>query len=94
MRVRVKLYGQLKILAKEEKIDLPLPQDATLRDLLGRLGEKYGPELKEKLKVDYQAYIPPLLIWIGGRDHRFCGGLDRILKEEDTIDLLPPAVGG
>ena len=89
----VRLFGSLRELAGEREIDVSLPDGATVRDLLNRLGE-LRPILAQRL-LDEDGNIPRSVnVFVNGRDIRDLGGLDTPVMPDDEVTLLPPAAGG
>jgi molybdopterin synthase sulfur carrier subunit len=89
----VRLFGSLRELAGEREIDVALPDGATVRDLLNRLGE-LRPILAQRL-LDEDGNIPRSVnVFVNGRDIRDLGGLDTPVMPDDEVTLLPPAAGG
>jgi molybdopterin synthase sulfur carrier subunit len=89
----VRLFGSLRELAGEREIDVALPDGATVRDLLNRLGE-LRPILAQRL-LDEDGNIPRSVnVFVNGRDIRDLGGLDTSVMPDDEVTILPPAAGG
>jgi molybdopterin synthase sulfur carrier subunit len=89
----VRLFGSLRELAGEREIDVSLPDGATVRDLINRLGE-LRPILAQRL-LDEDGNIPRSVnVFVNGRDIRDLGGLDTPVMPDDEVTLLPPAAGG
>jgi len=89
----VRLFGSLLELAGEREIDVALPDGATVRDLLNRLGE-LRPILAQRL-LDEDGNIPRSVnVFVNGRDIRDLGGLDTPVMPDDEVTVLPPAAGG
>jgi len=61
MRVNVRLFGILAILAKERAVALEMAEGATLGNVLAELAERFGPEF-----ADHIFRIP-------GEMHSYCG---------------------
>lgn len=81
MRIKVRLFAVMADIAKAREIELELPENATGRDLLHTLFEKYPAmaplERSLKLAVN-QEYVP----W------------ERRLSPGDEAALIPPVSGG
>jgi len=84
MRVRVRFFSILKDLAGREYMELELPEDSRLRDLLDEVNKLY-PDL-EKLSGEDVGVIA----LVNGR----YGRLDDVLRDGDEVALIPPASGG
>jgi len=83
----------LRELAGERDIDVALPDDPIIRDLLRRLVE-LRPGLSHRL-LDEDGNIPRFVnVFVNGRDIRHLGGLDTPVMPDDEVTILPPAAGG
>lgn len=87
----VKFFATLRNLTGEKECSLTL--NATLRDLLAKLCEKYGCSLASALLVDGGLH-PDILILVNGRAIEHLDGLDTVLKDEDIISIFPKLAGG
>jgi len=81
VEVKVFFYGFLKELAGQREVSVSLPEGASLQNLIDRLGEEFGEELKRNLQP-------------GGSDYRFAGGLESGLEDKTPVYFIPPAMGG
>jgi molybdopterin synthase catalytic subunit len=81
MNVRVQFYSHLRDLAGAEKVDVDLPGQSTVRDLLERLYQQ-NPALR--------AHDKTILVGAGvefvDRNHE--------LKPGEEISIMPPVQGG
>jgi molybdopterin synthase sulfur carrier subunit len=83
----------LRELAGERDIDVALPDDPIIRDLLHRLVE-LRPSLAQRL-LDEDGNIPRFVnVFVNGRDIRHLSGLDTPVTPDDEVTILPPAAGG
>jgi len=80
MNIHVRFYAQLRDLAGM-KVDLDLPQGATVAELIERIYE---------LKPALRAHDKSILI---GAGVDFVGR-DRVLNEGEEIAIMPPVQGG
>jgi molybdopterin synthase sulfur carrier subunit len=89
----VRLYASLRELAGERHIDVPLPDGASIRDLLRGLVE-LRPNLAHCL-LDEDGNIPRSVnVFVNGRDIRYLNGLDTPVTPRDEVTILPPLAGG
>jgi molybdopterin synthase sulfur carrier subunit len=89
----VRLYAFLRELAGEREIDVTLPDGATVRDVLARVGE-LRPVIAQRL-LETDGSIPPSVnVFVNGRDIRDLNGLDTPVMPNDEVTMLPPVAGG
>jgi len=87
VRVLVKLYGVLKVVANEHKV---MMEAENIMELLRRLVDRYGDEMKEclfengKLRLYTNVFV--------NREH--VKQLDYLLSDGDEVSILPSAGGG
>ena len=92
MIVTVKTFADLRELLGPE-FALPVPEGATVRDLLRILGSR-SPVLLPGILDDCGELKPYVNILKGGRNIRFIKGLNTELTEGDVIAIFPPLAGG
>ncbi len=81
MRVRVRLFAQMRIAAGTGEVALEIPEGANLGralDLLVRTNPALGPHVGSCMAAVGVDYAP----------------LDRVLHAGDEISLIPPVQGG
>lgn len=85
----------LATLLGRRQVELEVPADASVRDVLARVAELIGeeavPALLESVGGKPQRH---LRIMVNGRDIGVLEGLDTVVREGDEILILPPAGGG
>jgi len=90
--VKVKTILRLSILFGRHIIEVQLPDDAVINDLLDHLIEEYGPVCEELLKKDQQnAAQHKVLYFLNGN---IVSSLDTVLHNEDEVYIMLPAGGG
>jgi molybdopterin synthase sulfur carrier subunit len=89
----VRLYAFLRELAGEREIDVALPDGATVRDVLSRLGE-LRPVLAQRLPGTDDTIPPSVNVFVNGRDVRDLDGLDTRVMPDDEVTIVPPVAGG
>jgi molybdopterin converting factor small subunit len=92
MKITVRFLGILSDYFRTPKVELQLPSEATQRDLLKALGNRFGKQLSKKL-------------W-NNAENRFLVGVhmagkngdiddpDTPLSDNDEINILLPIAGG
>ena len=67
---------------------------ATVRDLIGRLGERF-PELREKLDDGAGGLARHTHVFVDGRGVRWLpDGLDTVLRADQRVEVFPAVAGG
>lgn len=94
MRVRVLLPSVLRAKADDQaKLDVDLPDQATLGTLLDALAERY-PALERRLR-DEQALLRRYVnFYVDGEECRFSGGPDTVLRDATEVQIIPSVAGG
>lgn len=91
MRVKVRSFGPfIKALGHENTLELP--EGATIGALLAVLAQRAG-ELKGHL-LGYDERAPSMAVLLNGLNIKLIEGSRTLLKDGDTVSLLPPAAGG
>jgi len=94
MRVSVRLFTTLRELVGKRRVELQLPNGATVQTLLDRLSELYGHSFTSYIYDEEGKLRNYLQLLLNGENIRNLGGLQTRLKEGDTLIILPPAGGG
>lgn len=95
VKVMVKLYARLEELAGFNNLELEISGKPSLKDLLEKLGERFGTDfinVLESSSDEYGHYFSAILI--NDRDFKKLDGLKTELKENDLIRIIPPIFGG
>lgn len=67
----------------------------SLLELLTMLCEKYGAKFRENvLNSDRSNFGEDIVILVNGKNVALSNGINTILKDEDTITILPAVMGG
>jgi len=89
----VRLYASFRRLAGEGAVDLVVPAEGTIRDILRGLVE-LRPRLAEHM-LDEEGNVPRFVnVFVNGRDIRYLNGLDTLVRPEDEVAIFPPLAGG
>ncbi|MEM2851091.1 MAG: MoaD/ThiS family protein [Candidatus Bathyarchaeia archaeon] len=88
----VELFGLARYLAGKREINLNLPDDATLRDVVARLASQTEELLGQVIDGKTMELIEPYTLNINGR--YVARDLSVRVNEDDRILLLFTAVGG
>lgn len=92
--VRVRFYATFRPIVGGKFADLPVPDEATLGDLLDEILTRW-PELREHLVGADGGFSKRANLFVGGRAARFLpAGLATPLEAGQEIDCFPAVAGG
>ena len=96
MIVNVCTVFHLKEIMGENKIEVELPQNSSLLDLIDELCSRYGEAFYSALFDDASAkrLKPGLQLLVNGRNMRYLEHFHTKLRDGDEIVFLPFAAGG
>lgn len=94
MNVRVEFTGQLRTAIGRASQWIEMPEAATVGMLLVELTRYYGDDVRPHLVNAANQGQPSLLVAINGAAFPSRQAAATILREDDTIVLLPPIAGG
>jgi molybdopterin synthase sulfur carrier subunit len=90
----VHFYATLRQIVGKREVDIPVPESASLRQLVNEIVTEY-PGLRQEMvdkKNNLQSHIH---IFVNGRDMAYLeGGLDYQLSPGDRVSIFPPVGGG
>lgn len=91
--MKVNFYATLREVTGQKTVDIEVPENATVRQLLDAILERY-PQMRDKLIDENGDLLGFIHIFINGRDAPFLDGeLATVINSDDTISIFP-AVGG
>ncbi len=91
IKITVKAFGGLRANTDLFPIQLELPANARLQDLISAIAE-INPQLHSELARGLsQGYIN---ILVDGRNARFLDGLETELQDRASVAFIPPVGGG
>ena len=91
--MKVNFYATLRDVTGQKTVDIDLPENATVRQLVDAVVERY-PLLRDKLLNPENRLWGHVHVFINGRDAPFLDDEMRtVIRPEDTINIFP-AVGG
>ena len=92
--MRIKFYATLRAIVGERELDLPLAEDATVRDLATLLVTRW-PEMSEVVFDEHGELSRRVHVMIDGRSSRHLPeGSDTLLRNADQVDVFPAVAGG
>ena len=89
MKIKVLYFGNFRQLTGSKQDVCNIGESSNLGDLVSSLINSYGYEFRNEIDK-----TPGLRILINGRENMLMGGMEAPLRENDTIVILPPVVGG
>jgi len=93
-QVRVRFYATFRPIVGGKHADLPMPEGATLGDLLAAILERW-PALREHLVEPGGSLSRRANLLVDGRMVRFLpDGLDTPLEPHQQLDCFPAVAGG
>lgn len=91
--MKINFFATLRQITGQKTVELPLPPDITVRQLVEEVVTHY-PSMRPELLDEQGNLHRHVHVFVNGRDAPFLReGLETILKPTDTINIFP-AVGG
>ena len=91
MTVHFLLKGYMLGTFLDHEFDMELPEGTTLKKALDKAGKKRGVDFDRVLE-EHEVIRETILL--SGERLQWPGGLDRQLKDGDTVYMLSPLAGG
>lgn len=92
MRVRIELYGFLRSSIGLKEVTIEIPENINLREALSTAVSQI-PQLREA--IDPGGELKPyFILFVNGIDYELLGSYDYVVKNGDSIQLLPISHGG
>lgn len=89
--MKVKFFAYLRDFTKTKEVDINGCR--TVLELLTRLSDKYGNNLKDKLYKNGEL-SNEIIILVNGRHIVHLNGINTEIKENDEISIFPVVAGG
>jgi len=93
LKVKFKSFGPIRRLLKEKVIDIEVPNDSTVRQVVQRVIELGGKELR-KLIMHGDDISGNLIVMLNKKDVDTLGGIDIVVHHGDEVAILPHVQGG
>lgn len=90
---QIKLFATLREIAGTKEISVPLPDGATVRDLMQLIGQ-ISTALHDKIITPEGTFTGLVHVYVSGRNVEWLQGLDTVIRESDDVFLIPPVAGG
>ena len=93
--VKVRTILTIRKIIGRGEIEVSLPGNTTLQELVASLVERYGDELASLLRGPQTGNaLPYIRYMVNGRDIAFLKGMETALQSGDEVLILPPVSGG
>ncbi|UCE10808.1 MAG: MoaD/ThiS family protein [Candidatus Thorarchaeota archaeon] len=93
MRIQFKCFGPIRRALGTKLLDIEAEEGSTVGDIVDKVVEMGGEEVRDLVKP--QGRISGnLIIMLNQKDVTTIGGVTTIVKEGDTVSLLPHVQGG
>ena len=83
----------MRRLLKEKVIDVEVPDDSTVRQVVNRVVEMGGEDLR-KLIMHKNDISGNLIVILNKKDVETLGGIDIVVHDGDEVAILPHVQGG
>ena len=94
MKISFKSFGPVRRLLKEKVIDVEVPDDSTVRQVITRVIEMGGEELRKLIMHDDDDISGNLIVMLNKKDVETLGGIDIVVHDGDEVTILPHVQGG
>jgi MoaD family protein len=92
--MQVDFYATLRLAVGQKTVDVPLPEGATVRDLLDAIVRSF-PQLADQLLTQTGRLAGNVNVYIDGRAAPYLDdGLDTVLRPDQKVDIFPAVAGG
>lgn len=93
MKVKFKSFGPLRRVLKGKVIEIDIPENSTVRQVVDKILEIYGKAAK-RLILDGDRISGNLILMLNQKDVDTIAGEKTIVKEGDEVVILPHVQGG
>ena len=95
IRVKVHTILGLKEIIGQREIEISVPEQSNLSDVLSHMVETWGEKLSSRLfEPGTDQVSSHIRLMVNGRDMAFLNGMETVIQDGDEIFLFPPAFGG
>jgi molybdopterin synthase sulfur carrier subunit len=92
--VKIQLFSLLRILLKEEQIELPPVDGETVAQLLERLQQQRSTPFLHKLLTEDGSMHAGTIILVNRHNIHHIEGLQTPVNDTDVVAMFPPGAGG
>lgn len=94
MRVRIKVTSELRKAIGKGSVDLEVDSGATLDDVLKKMDEKYGMDIKGETGKGLKEILKQFNVFVDGKNTRLPDDLAHKLRNDSEILIVRPVGGG
>ncbi len=94
LAVRVKFMGEMPALIGQRSLEVVLPREASIGDLLASLSKTYGDAFKCRVFCGPEKLHHTMLIFVDGENIKGRGGLAAKLGNGEVEVIMLPMFGG
>ncbi len=92
--VQIQFFSLLRMLLKQEQIDLPAVEGETVAQLLERIQQQLPTPFLHKLMDDDGSMHAGTIILVNRHNIHHLDGLQTPVRDADVIAMFPPGAGG
>lgn len=93
LKIKFKSFGSVRRLLKEKVMEIEVPTDSTVRQVVESVVELGGEELKQ-LIMHNDDVSGNLIVMLNKKDVETLGGIDIVVHDGDEVAILPHVQGG
>ena len=95
IKLKIRTILDFKRIFGQREVEISVPQECTLQELLITMVDTWGDELRSRLfEPNTTTPLPHIRLMVNGQDIAFLNGMETVLEEGDEILILPPVGGG
>ena len=92
--VHLQFYSLLRMLLKQEKMELPAVEGETVVQLLERIQQQLTTPFLHKLLTEDGSMYPGTIILVNRHNIHHLESLQTPVRDTDVVALFPPGAGG
>jgi len=92
--IKIQFYSLLRMLLKQERLDLPFVEEETITQLLKRIQQQLPTPFLHKLLTEDGNMHAGTIILVNRKNIHHLKGLQTTICDGDTVGMFPPGAGG